>query len=359
MAEVPFFFFLLSSLYFFLLYWKEERGNQNIAISATLLSLACMIRLEGWFFIPIMAILLLYKRSLRSILLFLIAALILPTIYVILCKLNLGVWLPYLQLVKPEIPHPKWTIITPLKWIWPVSLSLTPIVALLSGIGLLISIIRKSHLIFALFIGVLYIPLAKAGENLQPRYALYLTVMLLPFFSIGYRSLKQIFPFHMRKIISVVIISLLIVSSTPITMFSIYHSKRYSPFQLTPSHVTKISKWLKNNVKKGESIILDEDRDSWWSVNIILMAGLEDSILDEAILQTQNWKHTPTWKEILHFIKNEKPRYLVYSPRGELPDVFSLIDNGETLLLGGQVFERIPYDDEHHYRIFEITTARS
>ena len=115
------------------------------------------------------------------------------------------------------------------------------------------------------------------------------------------------------------------------------------------------------SLKKEDRIILDEDREEWSGPNIILMAELTEwkntKIMDEKILRTQDWFHTPTDGEISAFMTTKKPKYLLYSPRGEFPDEFRSIETGDILIWKGHSFKRIPYNGEH-YRIFEINSYK-
>lgn len=354
LGEVPTLFFILSSLYFFLYYLKEDSSLKYLGFSTFFLNVACMIRAEAWFFIPVLTAILAYKSSLRRAVLFLFLSSILLLTYAIVSKIQLGVFIPYIQLI-PRRPRPPLTLISPFRWMLPPYISLTPLVFLLCLVGLCRAVIQKSHAIFALIILAPLIPVVKlfAGGNTQPRYTLHISVLLLPFLTIGYAFVRDIFPHKFRKVASVVTIGLLLVVGLPRVGRTIYHgSSHYSPIVSVPGYVTQIAEWIKKTVGKDEKIILDEDKNRWWGLNILLMGRPEG--WEHDTLRTQTWPYPTTEDAVFEFIETEKPKWLLYSPRGRLSEIFSSIETGKEFVYKGHSFRRIPYNDSSNYRIFEI-----
>lgn len=385
MSEVPFVFFLFTSLYFFFRFKKGEKKMANLIISAIFLNLASMTRYEGWLFIPLLTIFtlnnindikkIMYRNDITTYFFtFLTVSLIFPVFWMI-GNYNLhgdffygqpwsDNWIKTNIMLKPELSwlNPPF-IIRLLLWPREILLILN-VTAIFAALGLLASIFKKKNLeflsIFLILMLIFTYKLVNSTMMAQSRHIIMPILFLIPYFTIGLDySLKYLDRYvdnkflnkDLSKIITVIVISFFIIISS-------YTAVAKNPY-ITPDYVFDISNWLKNNVKPGEKILLDEY--NWWSLHILMYGGFNTTFTedylktfefatDQARIVAGGGKKIDD-TTVISYLK-DKPTYLVYSPKGRLAKVLNFSTKCQNETIFNYSFE-CKYTTEN-YNIYKL-----
>ena len=150
MAEAPFGFLFLASV-FFLFRFRRDGRTRDLVFSALLLTLASMVRYEGWLYIPLLGLLAIRapmsSRGVKPAVIFLLLAAILPVLWMVITSVKVGdalwtwrfIFSVHAQMSAGEVSHSGTgpALLYRLLFLPAVLfLSLTPLIAVLAVLGL-------------------------------------------------------------------------------------------------------------------------------------------------------------------------------------------------------------------------------
>lgn len=362
MAEIPFHFFLVSSFFLFFYFKKQTKKNIFFLIlSALLLSCACMIRYEGWIFIPLFVPLLFRERFRYSILFFLISMLgPLLMMYVHwtiehdpLFFLHVSDRVSHAEIIKLRIEgdgmaaHYASLFNKILSWPRILVKNVSPFGVALGFFGVIYSLIKRQYLyILLLFLSLFSIFTYKVLNEtifVQTRYGLTLGLLLIPFTVIGIKTLAGSFKKAWKT-------RLVIFSIVLLSMISIKDTMALKP--TAPMFVKDLSRWLKIHTKAEDDVLLDADKWQLYSYNIIVYSHRKLDNTTIVPLRFTDDKIIVDTDRLFEYFNNKKPRFLVYAFEGYLKDIFDFSDSFEIEERAGFMFE--PEYENKAYRVYKV-----
>jgi 4-amino-4-deoxy-L-arabinose transferase-like glycosyltransferase len=332
-SEATFCFFLLCGVYQ-IYKFKQQRHKRQLILAAVFINLAVMSRYTGLLYIPLLCLLIVdrsqLKSSLSSALLFLGLCLILPGLWLLVHHITLGQALfPFKYITKRHI-----FVISQFRSaanrlyylpFWPavVALSLTPVVAGLSLMGMWESLHQRKHLGFLLlicgpYLFFMYRSVIVGDFYLMPRYVIDSSIFLLPFAVIGMYKVQSYLPHrwqpHVPKLTigSIILCLILVMTLSHSHIHSLADKmKAVSPLaQLEPSQQW-IASFLRQKQPRGQ-IILDNNP-TWSELEIMFYSSLPRERFTRHIRQPQ---------ALIDYIKQSRkqsrPAYLILLPQGWL-----------------------------------------
>lgn len=356
-GETMFHFFLFSSFVFFLKFNKKRRKVSYLILSAFLLGSATMCRFEGGVFIPLLTLFLLSKRKKYAVVFFLIA-MILPVWWMFINH-----WVvhdPFLFLRNNDTTVATFfnmaRLFSGLKLDlfdrivgWPKILweHLTPYTAILGFAGVVYSFVRKknifpSFLFLTLFLIFVY---KTAAEELllDGRYGITLALLLIPFsvFMLQ-RAVRKITKGR---------------TWVPLIIFVVFFSSRMMPMAIdqkpmTPFFVKDIGSYLARYLTEEDSILVDTTEDDDLTEGIIMYSKIFDKRRTFRVPRrhVNNFFHIDE-ERVKHILKETKPRFIVYSTKGYLPEALHFSSIGKREERDGIVFNFIY--ESGPFRIYE------
>jgi 4-amino-4-deoxy-L-arabinose transferase-like glycosyltransferase len=242
-AEAPFNFFLVLVL-FLLSLARQEQGSWKHALGAGIaLTLAGMLRYEGWMLIPLLGVLLWKKPGFMMI--FVMSSLIHPVFWMIGNALHFGdplysiTWASNweINIVGSRDDLNIYKVIFRF-FFYPIMtvLGMTPIVGIACLVGAVLAVKRRRKYAVWLipFLGLsclLMISAAQGSLGLTPRYTLTLGTLLFPFLAELYGDLGILdYPIRKRLLAELLIVASMIVFSYP----EIFKWSRLPPFSYFP-----------------------------------------------------------------------------------------------------------------------------
>jgi hypothetical protein len=373
LSEVPFTFFLFLSLYFFFKFKRDEDKKYSfLAFACISLNLACMLRHEGWVFIPLLSLFLLKEKK-THLLFFFVISMIFPAFwmmgnYYINADPLYSVHFAHTYQVVIDGYNEGYTLYTALYRLiaWPriLTLTLTPIVAIFAFCGLIYSLVKREYMDILFIFIVLYVIFTIQGITgsmyLRPRYAIMLGMFLIPYSVLGLERISNLFNSNkkLQKAVTIIFVLSLIIS--PLIVSSASHS--LSPLPTAPPDANKISVWIKENVKTEEKVIFDHYQ--WNQAYIALYSGLNlDNIYmvaggkyielvnncDLVVLSTSKKKYLNK-TDIDKYLDGVS--YMVYSPEGKLSKIFNFSVNSKVEKKYNHTFECVYQTG--HYEVFRI-----
>ncbi len=383
MSEIPFAFFLIISLLFLFRFKESANKNMtNLIISAVFLNMACMTRYEGWLFIPLMAFLIIVENRFikreyaKYSLIFISISLIFPIFWMI-GNYNLhgdafygqtwsDSWIKTNIMLKPDSawlnPPIYQKLIT-----WPVTiLSILNIVGIFAIIGILVSLYEKKNLeflsIFIILIGLFTYKLFNLTMISQSRHMIVPILFMIPYFTIGLdfslETLNKDLSKYWNKNWNIIIIVLVIAYFVTISSYAAIEKNPY----ITPRYITNISKWLHENVKSNETVLLDEY--NWWGLHIIMYSELNTTFTEDYLktheFVTDQIRIVPEGgkkidgKIVISYLE-KKPTYMVYFLNGKLNGVLNFSSECKNEIRFNYSFE-CKYSGEN-YNIYSTKQA--
>ena len=357
-APVTFHFFLFSSLYFFFKFKKQPSDKVAfLVLSAVFLNLACMIRYEGWVFIPLLS-LLLYNNKKRHIVSFLLISMILPLVLMYLNYIRSNDPLFFLHQSDQHSRFMinfwrksglKWYLFNPLI-AWPRILceTLNPYVVITGFCGLAYCLCKKKYLhptiIFLTLFLIFEYKAVRQTLIFDTKYSLTLGLLLIPFCFLLLADITRIFRKKILKTAALVIF----------VLFVAYISIRnpYIKGPIAPTFVKEISSYLGKQATSDDRILIDYDGDED-NVYVIVLYSLLDSkqflIVPRKIESERKYADE---KQVLNYLMEEKPRFVLYSPKGYLPEIFHFSLNRKREEEYGFIFDLVY--ERGAYRIYEV-----
>ncbi|MCK4736668.1 MAG: glycosyltransferase family 39 protein [Methanophagales archaeon] len=397
LSEVPFTFFLFLSLCFFFKFKRDENKKYCfLAFACISLNLACMLRYEGWIFIPLLTLFLLKEKK-THLLFFFVISMIFPAFwmignYYINADPLYSVHFAHTYQVVIAGYNEGYTLYTALYRLiaWPriLTLTLTPIVAIFAFCGLIYSLVKREYMDLLFIFSVLYIIFTiqciTGSMILNPRYTIMLGMFLIPYSVLGLERISNLFNRNkkLQKAVTIIFVLSLIISPLIISSASPY----LSPLPTAPPDAKKISVWLKENVKTEEKVIFDHYQ--WNQPYIALYSGLNlDNIYmvpggkhiesvnncDLVLLYvskkiyfntTDISKYSDGVRYMFYSLNKtdidkylDGVSYMVYSPEGKLSKIFNFSVNTKVEKKYNHTFECVYQTG--HYEVFRICNNAS
>lgn len=319
LSEVIFLFFLLFSFYLFFRY-LEVRSTRLLLLSALSLACASMLRYEAWLFILFIPYLLSIEKGarLRDAAYFLFITSILPVLWIASLKFNV-LSFKHDEAVGPFLLSIGYTLPKRLYY-WQGLLynSFGPLFYMALVAGLYFSIragkaIRYyTAMCLAIFIFFILATTLKY-VSLDDCYAISFAAMMFPLSIYGIDNIVKRSRF--RNFIAAVFVIL--------TMYILAKDVRVP---VCGSECDLIADYLKHNADKDDDVILDHCGLGPEYYYILLKSGL----LNGRVFLI----HRESRKEILDYIENEKPKYVIASERGSIDsDIIDLLSPRLTKIL--------------------------
>lgn len=327
LSEVPFVFFLICSLYFFFSFLNGKQNNLKILVaSSVFLTLASMLRIEAWLFVPLIPLYLFKEKKIKPALIFFAIAVIFPTFWILSNYLKVGDSLPLATINASDSNLENWNAFIKLA-IYPYLILkvLSPVAGIISFYGV-ISSVRKNRFslnifFFTIFLFLVFITIYGTNAVPKEKYVLTMSVLLLPYFVVGFDEIcKNLNPRIKPYFIASMVISILITYS----YFYVYRSDLLIP--KVPYDAKKVAVWMKKNLQKKEKVFLDND--NWWNSNIAILAGLN---IDRAGLLVglpfpgigvSGRYYSLKDDGLIQYLEEQRPQYFIYAINGFLARKF-------------------------------------
>lgn len=337
LSEGPFLFFLVISIYFFFKY-REKQNSKSLLLSCIFLILSSMIRYEGWLFIVVIPILLFIDKKFKEGLIFLCASSIFPFLWIsstmlqplVKSIMNIFHWM------SPETVTLQGHFSNLFYWFkviinyFSLPLAIFLIFGLYSSIKhknkAYLMIISLSLLLFFTF-GVLS---ATVLKNIE--YSLSFSVLLIPFAVFGFDRLLNIRLF--RNLLIPIFLGFVILCMISNTL-KIIDSSRYKDY------VKDVANYLKHNAGEDSKILLNNYHYQSNHIPIYIGTGI-----DRFSISGYGGDYELRTKEnMMKYIIDERPKYIVYSDESELKSLFNekYLLNSEFGIFLNLVFESGPY----------------
>ncbi len=333
MSEIPYNFFVFLSLC--LIYLSSNGKKIRYLVPGTVsLSLAGMIRYEGWIFIPILSLLLL--ENAKSLLIFWTITLSFPIVWMI------GSFYSYGDPLYGVSVQNRWVtednnwhkVSSPLDFFfrlifWPsaVIVSLTPLVGFLGFLGIFFAIKKHKHLFTALiflFISIVLIVKSQIGALcLLPRYTITLGILLIPYSAYCLMLFLCTFRNSALRALGIVVILITII------LFSYMGNKLAiaGTFAIpkAPSKCNEMIDLLNSQLKEEDSLIIDHI--AWLEVYFKLKLTNGKRRIYRVPVGTgrsyfeiwhKNISPQIILEEVTSFVNHNKPVYLITSQGGRL-----------------------------------------
>ncbi len=358
-SDSPYLFFVLTGLALFFR-WRRLGGYSLLCLAALSLTLGSGIRYEAWIVIFALDLILAYRRQWRALGLFAAVSGLWP-----------GFWMAYEWLTRgnplyaPVMNH-SWVAQqlsfheTSMKYrlLLPpgaILLSLSPLVV----IGILFSVRyivkQKGPLVDFAFVVcffalVQFYQIFSGGVMAFARYTLTLGTMAAVLSGIG---LRQVLPYK-KLVVGVMILNLaalLVLSSVDNPFMNKIRS--LSPILRFVPYLDDTGKFLKGHLGKNEAVVIDDYNDE--SNQLAVLAGMPLLEEDRAFKipgASDHLKQSQKLSQLLPYLRNRRPEYLVYANRGELRAYFPLPSDCSSVWIE-QMYFRCVFQNAQ-YQIYEI-----
>lgn len=353
-SEATYLLFVLVALLGYFTY--RQSGNlKNSTLSGIFFSFAAAIRYEAWPLIFAVSLLMIadvwrqrakvgFSRSIRALLVFALTSGFFP---VVIMVYN---WTKFHHPIYAVAMNREW-VATQLSWSQPslayrlglfpgvLLLTLTPVVIAGAIYGFFLSFKTKVgvelSLITAFFAAVQFYQISSGREMAFARYTITLGTFMVILGAYGLQAICQRYP-NKRLTLRFLFVVILLMNLFCIWALA-YSSTRFnekfasiSPILRYPRHISSLADFLRPRLKTGDPIVIDDYRDE---ANIVGRAlGLPLLPRSQAIPVGT----TPP-SEILGFIRNRQPRYLIYASTGILSKVLTLQCNARSAELNAEV----------------------
>ncbi|MFH2146084.1 MAG: glycosyltransferase family 39 protein [Candidatus Omnitrophota bacterium] len=341
-SEAMFNFFLIAALCHFVLFFKK-RNNIFLMSSAVLISFASLSRYEGLIFIPLMAVLL--RKDFRAMFGFLLLSTILPFLWMYINYKYGGYAFKFLTDNNFIVP-------LQFNWIrslgididfvfkllfWPKVLmdTLGVPVFVLGICGISYALIKRQSIkvavIFFIFLSIFICGTIQEKLYLQRRYGIMLGIMLLPFsIYMALTLTKKLKP----RIQNIIIVTLLLLSFVPAFTFCIDEDVLYAPY-----FAKKVAKYLKDNMKDDDFIIMDHCGDEKFREPIKLLSGINpvQFVLPPFIIDKYGMMGIDE-NRFFDFMNKYDVTYILYSPKGDFSKFLALKPAKAQALINGYYF---------------------
>lgn len=328
-SEAIFCFFLLCGVYY-VYKFKHEKLTKWLILAALFMNLAAMSRYTGLFYIPLLSLLLIdttrLKSSLRRAALFILLCLILPGLWLWLHHKAFGQALYPFKYILAEhagvISRFRDTggrLYYLIFWPTVVILSLTPVVAGLSLLGMWDRLRQKKHLGFLLlvlgpYILFMYRAVIVGNFFLMPRFVIDSSIFILPFAVIGMDKLQTRLPPPWQKRLPKIItgsaiawLALVVILSHGKATTLTEKMRAVSPLSQLEPVQERIVSYLAQR-KPGGKIIIDHNP-TWGELEIMFYSGLPHERFITDITLSQIFSDN---------LKESQISYLILLPRGRL-----------------------------------------
>ena len=373
-SEAAYLFFLIVSI--FLFFRLKATGKISFLLfSAVFLNLASMMRYDAVLFVPILGVLLLVNQdaklrfeltanNLRKAILFAFVSLVFIVVWMVGdFRFNHDAFYSistaqaeHLTLIKDNLAsrgHLLNTLYNLLFWPTTVFFSFTPVVFLLTLIGLFKSTVRLKHVDFLILFWAVYSCYAYQstfGQSLAPfaRYSTTFGVFLLPFAGVGLSSLVASIAQKKARLLTVFVFLSMAVCFGIMIPFGVPGKPHLpdkmssvSPVTFLPYYVEELIAWVDENVTPSDIIILDSQAHE--SILIKFYSKLSDQQVK------MRWENDDG---LMQFIQRHRPKYLLYSPYGKIKRLFSLNPANSIQKEKGLVFQLLFKTKNYHiYRL--------
>ncbi|MBI4846208.1 MAG: glycosyltransferase family 39 protein [Candidatus Omnitrophica bacterium] len=360
-SEASYLFFVFLGLLIFSHFGKQN-SHKLICFSAVLFSLASLCRYEGMIFIPILAFVLLLKRKMAQVFLFLGISLVFPFVWMMI-NFSFG-GNPLLFLTTNNI-----TVPLQFEWIrsqgliidsvfkilfWPKVLidSLGCPVFSFGIIGVLWCIVKKEKIfpaiIFVFLFLLFIIGTFREQLYLQSRYSIILGLMLIPFSIFAFLKLIQRIFQKIPKWIGLC----LVWSMIPPIGTQVLNAPLYAPY-----FARQTAKYLQKNVNPEDNIIMDHCGDEKYREPIKVLSAFNPAqfiLRPYLVVKDNRW--VADKGKFFEVLEVEKISVLVYSPMGDLGPVLELEKKGSLVEISGFCFKLL--DKEMPYMIYRVEKKR-
>ncbi|OGL50568.1 MAG: hypothetical protein A3C43_11935 [Candidatus Schekmanbacteria bacterium RIFCSPHIGHO2_02_FULL_38_11] len=327
LSEVPFVFFLICSIYFFFSFLKEKQNNLKILIiSSVFLTLASMLRIEAWLFVPLIPLYLFKEKKIKPALIFFAISVIFPLFWILSNYIKVGDLLPLATINVSDTNLQEWNIFTKLT-IYPYLILkvLSPVAGIISFYGMILSLRKRMFSLniffFTIFLFLVFTTIYGTNAAPRERYVLTISILLLPYLTIGFEEIcRNLNPRIKTYFTASLVISILITYS----YFYVYRSDLLIP--KVPNDARKVAVWIKKNMKTREKVFLDND--NWWNSNIAILAGLN---IDKAGLLVglpfpgigvTGRYYSLKDDGLIQYLEEQRPKYFIYAINGYLARKF-------------------------------------
>lgn len=362
-SEMPYLFFLFSALYFIFRYIAKGKKMPYLIAGAILLNLASMVRLEGWIFIPLLALLLFRERR-AHLIVFLLIASIFPVIWLALSYYKFHN--PFIYFVvqpsyaKVEVTFHKMHHYTDVitsrdkALIWPAILdkTLPPYIFALGCLGIAVSVVKKRgrHLIlfFAVLSAFLLYKVFSETILVQPRYTLTLGLFLIPYAGLSLYNISVFAKKHSRRYISPVFFTVFLMA---ISFGAIKTAVAERP--LLPNSIKELASWLKAHAGPQDKIIIDQDEFHLYPENIILHSRIDPDrfFVVSAEYIVEGVRHADK-KAVLNYLSDARTKYMVFAKRGYLREIFHFDNDNRMIKEYGYSYK--PVYDTEYFTVYEM-----
>jgi len=345
-TDMALFHFLFLWAIFFIQEYIHRNKLSYLFLSALFLNAAHMTRMESWLLSPLLILYLLYRKKLAAA----IILLVLGNIFIPL-DLLFNKPLTYISeqtyeakfeisILLQENRLPAFGPFSILYWIKVLFISLNTPLIILGILGLGVSLLRKKNILFmliffTLFTAYTYKFLTKTVQP-HPRYSILMGIFLIPFIFYFLDTIIKPEKWKKHIIILLTIFSLIHLSCKKINFYG-----EEIPSMLTtiknprkqPALTKELLRWITYNVKKNETLFLDQPQHGIVFLNLIAYSHLDmNNIL---YLQDRPFSNEDEFLRIKShlfslFIK-QKPKYLILFNDGGFYYLFKNFKDSEKI----------------------------
>ena len=352
--------FLLLSMVALLAQGWEEGRFAPLAGAAVMLNLLCATRYDAWMLIPLICLLLLLADKDK------VAAVTRAVGFGLFCLPFPLVWMHGNELARgdPFYPvrfidqfHRAWFHEGVAVWgeasyrlqnlfFWPGTalVTLSPLVALLGGVGMVRAFLRRPELRWVVWVALVptayftfrgavlgtFVPLA--------RFTVNQLALLLPFVAEGFEAMVGKARRPVRQALLALTVALAVACPLFLGLFTYQREGKWedslrpvSPTSTQPAPVREVAAFLKREVNEhGEAVILDEG-EPYLDLALAFFSGLPESRLVRY-----------RWEIFPERLVTADPRYLVLIDGGRLSQSPDFAREGDTVRLQQARFEELP-----------------
>ncbi len=357
-SETCFHFFLFLSLLFAILFYNVKK-NIFLFLSALAIGLSSLCRYEGLLFIPLMVLFL--KENNRAVIVFFLVSIIMPLLWMVVSYRYGGNALHFISTNDINVPLQfNWIRSTGIKiallnkiWFWPNTLlnTLGIPMFIFGFLGVLFCLVKREKLFFAgMFLIILAIFVLRTVQEklyLQPRYSITLGLMLIPFAVFIFIKIIDM----INRKIPYWIVLLLLWTMIPAIGKNIFAEPLYAP-----EFAKNIARYMKNNITKGENIIMDHCGDEKFKEPIKLLSGINPKQFVLTPYMTASGKQLVFDKKVFFDnLEKENIQILIYSPYGNLGSALALEKQGAQAKIDGFYFHLVYTSGPYYiYRVEKL-----
>lgn len=374
-SEVIYAFVILSAVYFFFRY-EEARKFVWLLVAAAFINLAAMCRHETPLYIGVLVVLLLVSRRRDPFWRNLGRA----AIFGALCILFTALWywgdyqhhgdplysvhiassdhLGGIQdniLTRGNLGNLIYNLL-----FWPavIFLSFSPVSAVFAFLGLVRSLVTRKSLDLTLLFLIPFLVFnyqSTIGAAMTPlaRLATTYPIFLLPLAASEWHRISSRFKGRKRRVLDYIVTASIVSSVALLAVFGV-EGRGYIPDKLSsisplsrlPCYMEEVLEWTNKNIDPGDKVVIDSygyQADVIYFYSELPKDNLKIRWADDA--------------EILDYLRQEGPRFVVYSPDGRFEPLLNLPQGDSVVTSQGLTFEsRMP---TLHYHIYELTEDSS